>query len=179
MSIYTKTGDKGDTSLANMERVSKSSLRLEAYGTADELNAFVGALRALNVPAVDNRLLWIQHKLFNVGAALSLASGMWIEADDVAQIEHWIDEMQNKLPPQRCFILPAGNEQVALAHICRTTTRRLERDIVRLQATESVLQDTQAEAELLRFVNRLSDYFFVLSRYLAFLNHIPDTPWEK
>ena len=113
MSIYTKTGDKGDTSLANMERVSKSSLRLEAYGTADELNAFVGALRALNVPAVDNRLLWIQHKLFNVGAALSLASGMWIEADDVAQIEHWIDEMQNKLPPQRCFILPAGNQQVA------------------------------------------------------------------
>lgn len=179
MSIYTKTGDKGDTSLANMERVSKSSLRLEAYGTADELNAFVGALRALHLPAADKQLLWLQHKLFNIGAALSLAPGLWIDASDVAQVERWIDDMQSEMPPQRCFILPAGNEQVACAHICRTTTRRLERDIVRLQVAETVLQDTQTEAELLRFVNRLSDYFFVLSRYLAFLNHIPDTPWEK
>ncbi|MGN0235478.1 MAG: cob(I)yrinic acid a,c-diamide adenosyltransferase [Paludibacteraceae bacterium] len=179
MSVYTKTGDRGDTSLANMERVSKSSLRLEAYGTADELNAFVGVLRAHGVPAVDGQLLWVQHKLFNAGAALSLAPGLWIDESDVEQIEHWIDEMQNELPPQRCFILPAGNEQVAYAHICRTTTRRLERDIVRLQASEAVVPDTCAESVLLSFVNRLSDYFFVLARYMAHLNHILDTSWQR
>ena len=182
MAIYTKTGDKGDTSLANMERVSKGTLRLEVYGTADELNAWVGALRAQNTEQdIDANLLWIQNRLFNLGALLSLAPGDWIAEPDVMRLEQWIDEMQAVVPPMRCFVLPAGSENIARAHLCRTVTRRLERLMVRLQAEHlpSDMQPQETSDIALRFVNRLSDYFFVLSRYLAHLSGIADTAWSK
>ena len=205
MPIYTKTGDRGETSLANMQRVSKASPRLEAYGTADELNAWVGMLYAqlttLNTqlkqagtPAYPgtqhstlnphhssptpqrSALQWLQNRLFNVGAALSLAEGERLREEDVLQLEDWIDAMQAELPPLRCFILPAGNEAVATAHICRTITRRLERLVVALKETA---ESKSADDICLRFINRLSDYFFALARYIAHLSDIPDVPWSK
>ena len=199
MPIYTKTGDRGETSLANMQRVSKASPRLEAYGTADELNAWVGMLYAqlttlnaqhstlntqlstLNtqhsmLSTQRSALQWLQNRLFNVGAALSLAEGEWLREEDVSQLEHWIDAMQAELPPLRCFILPAGNEAVATAHICRTITRRLERLVVALNETA---ESKSADDICLRFINRLSDYFFALARYIAHLSDIPDVPWSK
>ena len=191
MPIYTKTGDRGETSLANMQRVSKASPRLEAYGTADELNAWVGMLYAqlttlnshpstINSPSPltpqRSALQWLQNRLFNVGAALSLAEGEWLREEDVLQLEEWIDTMQAELPPLRCFILPAGNEAVATAHICRTITRRLERLVVALNETA---ESKSADDICLRFINRLSDYFFALARYIAHLSDIPDVPWSK
>ncbi|MGM9809564.1 MAG: cob(I)yrinic acid a,c-diamide adenosyltransferase [Paludibacteraceae bacterium] len=188
MAIYTKTGDRGETSLANQNRVSKASPRLDAYGTADELNAWVGMLRAqcaksvagthTIVPelSIDAMLQWVQNRLFNAGAALSMAEGEWITEKDVRQLEQWIDHMQSILPPLRCFILPAGSEPIATSHICRTVTRRLERLVVALQENEEREHD---EEILLRYINRLSDYFFILSRYIGYLSDIEDVPWCK
>ena len=125
--IYTKTGDKGTTSLANGERVSKCDAHIEAYGTADELNSFFGWLRALleqlpqdgmSVHAV--QIATVQNKLFNLGAFLSFAPGEWLTETDVRDVEQWIDAIQAELPPQHAFILPAGSEAIAAAHICRT-----------------------------------------------------------
>ena len=187
MPIYTKTGDNGSTSLANMERVSKASPRLQAYGTADELNAWVGLLRAQCAKSkatqhssspekdIDTMLYWIQNRLFNAGAILSLAQGEWLKNEDVRQLEQWIDVMQAQLPPLRCFILPAGNETICTAHICRTVTRRLERLVVELIDTKTA---TTQEDTLLQFINRLSDYFFTLARYSAFLVEESDVPWK-
>lgn len=175
MSIYTKTGDAGQTSLADNQRVSKADPRLETYGTADELNAWVGMLRAaLQQIAVccdsDAQLLWIQNKLFNLGASLSAAPGEWLTADDTLQLEHWIDDMQAALPPLRAFILPAGSETVARCHICRTVTRRLERLMVAIN---------HPRPDELKFVNRLSDYFFVLARSVGEKEHIRVAIWQK
>lgn len=193
MPIYTKTGDNGETSLANMKRVSKASMRLETYGTADELNAWVGMLRAqcqkqevlaqakLGNSCIDDMLRMVQNRLFNVGAALSLAEGEWLKEEDVLLIERWIDSMQAMLPPMRCFILPAGSEAIATAQLCRTVTRRLERLIVALQKEEEMATDGEiiSNETILRYINRLSDYFFTLSRYIAYLSDIQDVPWHK
>lgn len=193
MPIYTKTGDNGETSLANMKRVSKASMRLETYGTADELNAWVGMLRAqcqkqeglvqakLDKSCIDDMLRMVQNRLFNVGAALSLAEGEWLKEEDVLLLERWIDSMQAMLPPMRCFILPAGSEAIATAQLCRTVTRRLERLIVALQKEEEMATDGEiiSNETILRYINRLSDYFFTLSRYIAYLSDIQDVPWHK
>lgn len=186
MSIYTKTGDTGMTSLADNQRVSKANPRLETYGTADELNAWVGMLRAAlatlpshadATPSVaaasadlDTQLLWVQNKLFNLGASLSAAPGEWILATDVAQLEQWIDLMQTLLTPVRAFILPAGSECVARCHVCRTITRRLERLMV---AIDYPKMDER------KFINRLSDYFFVLARRLGDLEQVNVAIWHK
>ena len=186
MRIYTKTGDKGETSLANMARVSKSSTRLEAYGTADELNAWVGMLRAQCASIASYRsfdgelsgqLQWVQNRLFNIGAALSMSEGEWIREADVLQLEQWIDHLQGVLPPMHCFIQPTGSEAIATAHLCRTTTRRLERCVVRLHGEED--RTSEQEKLLVRYINRLSDYFFVLARYIAHTTDVPEEPWKK
>ena len=164
--IYTKTGDKGKTSLANGQRVSKTDARIEAYGTVDELNSWVGALRVL---VSEPQLEWVQNKLFNLGAELSEAPGEWIKAADVQQVEQWIDAMQSVVPKQHAFLLPAGSEAVTRCHVCRTVCRRAERRMIEAQASETALQ----------FVNRLSDYLFVLSRYVAFGQGEPEEEWKK
>ena len=164
--IYTRTGDKGETSLANGQRVSKTDIRIEAYGTVDELNSWVGALRVI---VSDSQLEWVQNKLFDLGAELSEAPGEWITASDVQQLEQWIDAMQERVPKQRAFLLPAGSEAVTRCHICRTVCRRAERRMIDAQAGETALQ----------FVNRLSDYLFVLSRYVAFGQGEPEQEWKK
>ena len=174
MHIYTKTGDRGTTGLASGTRVSKTDFRLEAYGTADELNSFVGLLRARS-SYQDEQLYWIQNRLFNLGAALSDAPGEWISGEDTRQLEQWIDAMQETLPPMREFILPGGDEATSLCHVCRTVTRRLERRIVALENDHN----DAVYAPALTFVNRLSDYFFVLSRFMAKEGNICQFVWNK
>lgn len=185
MKIYTKTGDAGQTSLASGQRVSKTDARLEAYGTADELNAFVGLLRSgLTAPKDDEWLAWIQHKLFNLGAALAEAKGDWIAETDVEQLERWIDEMQKDLPPLRGFVLPAGSEQVSYCHVCRTVTRRLERNLVGLTVANGASAHSDKctideNRVLLRFVNRLSDFWFVFAQKIAKKAGIELFFWKK
>ena len=169
MKIYTKTGDKGRTSLATGKRVSKSDLRLDAYGTADELNSFVGLLRAsLNrcegewVKEVDLQLGWVQNRLFDVGAILAGADLPFAEKN-VLHLEEWMDMMDAKLPVLKEFVLPGGNEQVSLCHVCRCVARRLERGVVKWLEDG----DEEVDSVVVRYVNRLSDYLFVLSRFVA------------
>lgn len=190
MAIYTKTGDDGTTSLASGQRVSKTDLRLETYGTADELNSFVGLLRAQVAEmacgdeakgekakgdeakgdkAIDEQLDWVQILLFDLGAELSEASGEWVTDEDAHRLEQWIDQMQAELEPLRSFILPGGNQPVAMAHVCRTVTRRLERRMIEMKAKKASI----------RTINRLSDYFFVLSRWLAKKAQITQNAWKN
>ena len=174
MKIYTKTGDKGMTSLANGERVSKSELRIDTYGTCDELNSWIGYLRASMVSSSlyeeqNVQLQWMQNKLFNLGALLSKASGEWILAEDVERIEQLIDVMQQEISVQRSFLLPMGREMVCRSHLCRTVCRRLERKMILLGV----------EGNALMFVNRMSDYLFVLCRYMTFKNSEKEEIWVK
>lgn len=180
MAIYTKTGDKGDTSLANGQRISKADARIEAYGTVDELNSWIGLLRAGIHQALalalapkekelDGQLAWIQNKLFNLGAALSLAPGEWLSVADVQRVEEWIDAMQAEVPKQRAFILPSGSECVARCHVCRTICRRAERRMIALGCPDEAMQ----------MMNRISDYLFVLSRYIGYKNGETEEAWHK
>ena len=181
MKIYTKSGDKGRTSLATGKRVSKSDLRLEAYGTADELNSFIGWLRSLIVQSkgdwivrVDEQLGWVQNRLFDLGAILA-GSDMPLAEAAVNQLEVWIDEMQLELPELRAFILPGGSDAVSVCHVCRTVVRRLERNMV---VWHEETGETVAD-EVWQFVNRLSDYCFVLARFMAKNLEISVPVWEK
>ena len=169
MKIYTKTGDKGQTSLATGQRVSKTDKRIEAYGTADELNSFVGLLR-VQLPE-NEELSWIQNRLFDLGACLAGAT-LRIEDDDIAQIERWIDRMQDQVPALKAFVLPAGNEATCRAHVCRTVARRLERAMLAYDNHDKWQKE-------LMFVNRLSDYFFVLARYASFCANVSEEVWKK
>ncbi len=178
MKIYTKTGDAGQTSLVGGKRVSKADLRLEAYGTVDELNAYVGLLRAKVIHVEMDKLLCdIQHKLFSVGAFLATepesVTTEWVTEEDVRGLEEAIDAYMAELPVLRGFILPVGNEPVALAHICRTVSRRLERCVVRLSL------ETEQDKLCLQYVNRLSDLFFVMARKIAQDMGVEDFLWEK
>lgn len=181
--IYTKTGDKGETSLANGQRVSKTDARIEAYGTVDELNSWIGALRASmqvsanSSPSLDDQLEWVQNKLFNLGAALSEAPGDWIVEADVKQLEQWIDAMQAEVPPQRAFVLPAGSETVCRCHICRSVCRRAERRMIELAGSKKM--NVESADCGFQFVNRLSDYLFVFSRYISHKNGEKEAIWCK
>ena len=184
MKIYTKSGDKGRTSLATGQRVSKSDVRLEAYGTADELNSFVGLLRSLVARSegdwtkqVDMQLNWVQNRLFDLGAILADAE-MSLTEDAVGQLEEWIDEMQTGLPELRAFILPGGSEAVAMCHVCRTIARRLERHMVSMSQGDRK-EKYVMDDEVMKFVNRLSDYCFVLARFIANNLEISIPTWEK
>ena len=181
MKIYTKSGDKGRTSLATGKRVSKSDLRLEAYGPADELNSYVGLLRsevagsgAAWAEKVDVQLGWLQNRLFDLGAVLA-GSDMVFAAENVSKVEEWIDEMQSELEELRAFILPGGSREVSLCHVCRCVCRRLERSMVvwHEESGENVAESVW------EFVNRLSDYCFVLARFVAKNLEIEVYLWEK
>lgn len=173
--IYTRTGDKGETSLANGERISKADARIEAYGTVDELNSWIGLLRSgvqttdRYADRVQSELAWIQNKLFNLGAALSLAPGEWIKAEDVRQVEAWIDSMQAEVPKQHAFVLPSGNETMTRCHVCRTICRRAERRMIALGCEDVAMQ----------LMNRISDYLFVLARYVGYRMNVPEETWKR
>ena len=164
--IYTKTGDEGHTSLSGGRRVPKDSLRIECYGTVDELNAFVGmALLSAqqSLPLLQAILGRIQHELFNLGAILATppdqvhARQPRITAVEVDQLEHEMDQMNASLPPLRSFVLPGGSRISTELHVCRTVCRRAERVAVRLAREETV------PAEAVRYLNRLSDAFSCLA----------------
>jgi len=179
MAIYTKTGDKGETSLANGTRVKKTDARIEAYGTVDELNSWIGLLRAqtglrTDRSAVDGQLAKVQNKLFNIGASLSCAPGEWINEADVKEIEGWINAMQAETPALRAFVLPSGSEAVARCHVCRTICRRAERRIWEVESGEP-----REESQELKYMNRLSDYLFVLARFLGHKNGENEEIWQK
>jgi cob(I)alamin adenosyltransferase len=182
MKIYTKTGDKGETSLFGGERVKKSSLRIKAYGTIDELNAFLGlAVFEVTDASIKNILQKIQNQLFTVGSDLSTPN---IEKNKKFNIERTpedfylstekiIDEYDTKLDELKNFILPGGSKGAALLHICRTITRRAERAIVALDSTVKIGNN------IIIFLNRLSDLFFVLARYENAVTGTPDIKWNK
>jgi cob(I)alamin adenosyltransferase len=178
--IYTKTGDKGETSLIGGTRVPKYHERIEAYGTLDELNSFIGYLRdQLTGVHLREVLLRIQENLFTAESELATdpekelkRSLPHLSEDDVLELEHEIDAMNLHLPVLSSFILPGGHPQVSLCHVCRTVCRRGERIIIKLAS------DMAVDEILIKYINRLSDYLFVLARELAFINNIPDLPWK-
>ncbi|MBO5816941.1 MAG: cob(I)yrinic acid a,c-diamide adenosyltransferase [Paludibacteraceae bacterium] len=181
MKIYTKGGDKGRTSLASGQRVAKSDMRLEAYGTIDELNSFVGLLRSslngLNgdwIDDVDVQLGWVQNRLFDVGAILAGAPMEFGECN-VERLEIWMDEMDAQLPVLKEFVLPGGSEETSRCHVCRCVARRAERCVVRCIEND----EKSVDGVVLRYVNRLSDYFFILSRFIAKNLEIIVFVWEK
>ena len=182
MKVYTKTGDKGQTSLVGGQRVSKCCERLESYGTVDELNAHIGVLMTDCADAADHAFLQgIQETLFMVGGYLAtdnsqkeIRQGNIITTEMVNEVEHEIDRLQQNLPPLRLFILPGGCRAAAYAHVCRTICRRAERYILRL-AEAGANVDEQVTA----YMNRLSDYFFVLARKLNQDAGVEDIVWQR
>ena len=186
--VYTRTGDAGKTRLAGGQQVWKDSLRVEAYGMVDELNALVGVVRAFNADLVakhasaarlDDELRWIQNKLLDAGGILATAPGQvfknmpQITAKDVTRLERVIDTCQKDLSPLKEFILPGGGKVPALLHQARTVCRRAERETVRLSREEPV------DAAILKFLNRLSDALFVLARWIAKTQGEPELLWER
>ena len=181
--IYTRTGDQGRTSLVGGTRVSKTHVRLEAYGTVDELNAFLGGLveQPSGVEEERDCLQAVQHQLFAVGAYLATGPGgapssVSVLSDGcVARLEAAIDRLDASLPPLAAFVLPGGPQAACWGHICRTVCRRAERRILALEETEG----TEIDANVKRFVNRLSDYLFVLSRKMNNLSKKEEIMWDK
>ncbi len=176
--IYTKTGDKGDTALFGGRRVPKSHLRVDAYGTVDELNSFIGMLRdTQNDEHLREVLAEIQARLFSLGAHLASDPAKNppppdLNESDIQLLEGEIDAMDAELPPLKNFVLPGGHLTVSLCHVCRTVCRRAERLVVALHRKAPV-------AELaLQYLNRLSDYFFVLSRMLAQQMDVEEVIWK-
>lgn len=177
--IYTRTGDRGETGLIGGRRVPKDHPRVEAYGAVDELNAQLGIVRTLlSDTAVASLLDGIQHRLFDLGAELATPSGALsrraaaVTTAHVRALEEAIDRYQALLPPLRAFILPGGTPLAAAFHAARTTSRRAERRTVTLARKESV------NAEILRYLNRLSDLLFVLARWANHLAGRPDVIWD-
>lgn len=175
--IYTKTGDKGETGLFGGKRLPKYHLRIEAYGTVDELNAHLGLVRdSLVDEATSDVLKEIQDRLFTIGANLasdpdkSMSTPDLLDSD-IEALEQQMDQMDAHLPPLKNFILPGGHPSVSYCHIARTVCRRAERQVVALAANEPV------EEILLRYLNRLSDYLFVLSRKMAQDLGVEEVSW--
>lgn len=168
-SIYTKTGDKGKTSLVGGQRVDKTHVRLDAYGTVDELNSFVGLLICdIMDLELKSFLLYIQNKLFVVGSYLATEtkdqtdeSAVIITDEDIERLETMMDKIDEQLPKLDRFILPGGSEASARAHICRTVCRRAERNVFR------VANDFPIHEMILIFLNRLSDFFFLTARFVC------------
>jgi cob(I)alamin adenosyltransferase len=179
--IYTKTGDDGTTGLIGGSRVKKYDSRLEAYGTIDELNASIGVLRSAELSEnVVEILSQIQNKLFNIGSLLAsddkgaaFTANLAINQENIKVLEEAIDEYQNQLPELTHFILPGGNLASAQCHVARTVCRRAERRILEFA------EHSKVQPEIIIYINRLSDFFFVLSRKLAFDNGIEDVKWMK
>jgi cob(I)alamin adenosyltransferase len=181
MKIYTKTGDKGETGLFGGERVSKDSLRISAYGTVDELNAFIGyAITEIKDISIKENLLTIQNYLFFIGSDLATPeteknSKLNIQRTPESfykELEKLIDHYDSQLEKLKNFILPGGSKGASLLHICRTVCRRAEREVVALKKTVTI------GSNIIIFLNRLSDLFFVLSRFENKVSNLPDTIWN-
>ncbi|MEP7279836.1 MAG: cob(I)yrinic acid a,c-diamide adenosyltransferase [Bacteroidota bacterium] len=179
--IYTKTGDKGNTSLIGGTKVSKSDIRIEAFGTVDELNSYIGLCRDLLSEAQSRDLLLeIQDRLFTIGASLACDPVKEpklrlpdLKETDAILLENEIDRMNETLPPMKSFILPGGHPLVSHLHLARCICRRAERCCVRLATT-----GTGTAPIILQYLNRLSDYLFVLSRYTGHLLQTAEIAWK-
>ncbi len=179
MKIYTKKGDDGYTSLIGGTRVSKSDLRIDAYGTVDELNSFIGWIRDLHSDKeMKKKLIEIQDRLFTMGSHLAadpVKSKMKLPEmceDDVVFLEKLIDTMNEALPVMKSFILPGGHQAVSCCHVARCVCRRAERAVVLLYKNEP------ADLLILKYLNRLSDFLFVLARSMAKDLGAEETPWK-
>lgn len=179
--IYTKTGDKGSTSLIGGTKVPKSHLRIEAYGTVDELNSTIGLCKDL-ITDENSRiiLLEIQDRLFTIGSSLACDPVKEpklripdLKESDISLLETEIDKMDTKMPVMKNFILPGGHPSISTLHIARCVCRRGERCCVRL-----VHENEEVDSLVLKYLNRLSDYLFVLARYTGHLMGIAEIPWK-
>ncbi|WP_010664591.1 cob(I)yrinic acid a,c-diamide adenosyltransferase [Marinilabilia salmonicolor] len=178
--VYTKTGDKGKTSLIGGTRVDKHHYRLEAYGTVDELNANIGMIRSWpNEESINKTVLHIQDQLFMIGAYLAtddsvsdLRTRLNSDESEITLLEREMDKMEESLPPLKNFILPGGHPAATYAHIARTVCRRAERRV------NEMAEKTDVATWVIRYLNRLSDYFFVLSRYLSNFYDNNEIPWS-
>lgn len=179
--IYTKTGDDGTTGLVGGSRVKKNDVRLEAYGTVDELNAVIGLLRSSDLSNdISELLIRIQNKLFNIGSRLAsdekgekFTADLAIKTADIELLESSIDAFEQSLPELAHFILPGGEQTSALCHVARTVCRRAERRILEF-AEQGFVQP-----EIILYVNRLSDLLFVLARKLAIEKNLEEIKWKK
>lgn len=179
MKIYTKTGDKGMTSLIGGKRVPKNSARLESYGTIDELNSYLGMIRSFQIDLqVVEELVIIQSRLFDIGGNLAtdpeqteIKVRLGVKENDIDLLEKAIDRMDAEVPPMKYFVLPGGNQVVSFCHMARTVCRRAERRILDLSG------ETIVDELVLRYINRLSDYLFILSRKLAFDGGLEEMKW--
>lgn len=179
MKIYTRTGDDGTTGLIGGSRVKKFNLRLEAYGTVDELNSYIGLVRSLYDEEQANAVLEkVQNKLFVIGANLAseptnemIKKQLPCREEDIVLLEKQMDNMIEVLPPLNNFILPGGSQASSFCHVARTVCRRAERRIVELAEKEEV------DKLLIKYINRLSDYLFVLSRKISMDLKAPETLW--
>lgn len=177
--IYTKTGDTGETSLIGGTRVPKYHLRIESYGTIDELNSYLGLLKDnLNNEDIEDIIYEIQDRLFTIGSNLASDPGKSkmtvpdIRESDIELLETQIDEMNEVLPELKNFVLPGGNNTASICHVARCVCRRAERLVVHLQ-TES-----EVNPLITKYLNRLSDYLFVLSRYIVYKHGGKETVWR-
>ncbi|MBP3738771.1 MAG: cob(I)yrinic acid a,c-diamide adenosyltransferase [Muribaculaceae bacterium] len=179
--VYTLTGDEGTTSLVGGKRVSKDDVRVEAYGTIDELNANLGVLAhnsKLDETGMAGVIKTVMNKLFNIGAYLATENApgtpvYGLTDADVQLLERSIDEMDEELPPFRGFVLPGGSRLSALCDVCRTVTRRAERRVITLAHTAYV------DPMVLKYLNRLSDFFFVLARFNNIQHQFEENYWDK
>ncbi len=181
MKIYTKAGDQGKTSLIGGTRVPKSHIRIESYGTVDELNSFIGLLSDLvEDTKIKTDLKEIQDRLFTVGSSLACdpekESALRIpdlKEEDITGLELAMDQMNEVLAPMKSFIIPGGHQAISTAHIARCVCRRAERWCVNMQE-----EDLFVETLVVKYLNRLSDYLFTLARYIGHLNGVKDIPWK-
>ena len=177
MKIYTKTGDRGETSLFGGARVRKDDARIEAYGTVDELNSVIGVARAVwPASSSDGQLHAIQSDLFDIGAHLASPGSSRFAGPDgvrITALEQSIDAMEADLAPLKTFILPGGSLPASHLHVARTVCRRAERLVVALR------DDDPATTASITYLNRLSDFLFVAARYANHVHAVPDVPWTR
>jgi len=181
LKIYTKTGDEGNTSLIGGTKVSKSDIRIDSYGTIDELNSFIGMVAdQLQDEEIRKMLKEVQDRLFTIGSSLACDPDKEpkmkipdLKAGDVDLLEKEIDRMQLILPVMKSFILPGGHLAVSTTHVARCVCRRAERLCVHLKDQQEFI-----EPLVIIYLNRLSDYLFVLARYIGFLLQVPEIPWK-
>ncbi|MEY4703550.1 MAG: hypothetical protein RIR96_1447 [Bacteroidota bacterium] len=179
--IYTKTGDTGNTSLIGGTKVPKSHIRIESYGTVDELNSFIGQATCLiNDQHSLDMLKEIQDRLFTIGSSLAcdpekepMMKIPDLNQEDVSLLEKEMDRMNEILPPMKSFILPGGHHAAATLHVCRCVCRRVERICVLMQQEQIFI-----DPGIIVYLNRLSDYLFVLARYIGHITNAPEIPWK-
>lgn len=174
--IYTRTGDDGSTDLANGQRVQKNSARMDAIGSVDELNSLIGVLASMDIPKnIREMLLKIQQHLFDIGGGLAIPEKSILKNSSVDDLERIIDHLDAALPPLTRFILPGGNPEAASCHNARSVCRRAERSVLSMQQAE----DDNSDLTALHYLNRLSDFLFVLARTLSRLNGGEEIFWRS